>query len=321
MSAAHPIDRTTAEQEVPMSRPHSHAPLAPAGRWRLAAPRLCRGAVAAGVFALALGWLAAPRPAAACGNVTYPSLDRYVADIKKASKALEAGWPTRAAAQVLRTFPSVRRSSAAQLARFYTRFDHPHSLAPLLDRRSPEAGRKERARRGRVKRQLARRARVIMALATLRTDGSPGKRRPWRGSRKARDANLRWAVDVLTASRPAPSSAATPHAKVPAAPKAAKPARSPLERAWRAEALARTHAGQAEALRELQDLDRRKLLGEPMGYAALAALHRARADRVAARGALARCRAFAARKSQCRVYLGKAPVSQRPVTTALRGRP
>lgn len=122
---------------------------------------------------------------------------------------------------------------------------------------------------------LALRAERIYALALVRADGHLDSALGW-----ARWGNLEWAIETLAALD-------------------AKRPNDPRSQADLAEARTRLSRTRAEAVRVLEDLDQRDLLGSPFAYLALARARRTAGDDGGVQAALRRCSMMSSDKRRC----------------------
>lgn len=130
---------------------------------------------------------------------------------------------------------------------------------------------------------LETRALRVFALALVRSDGAADEKRAGIPTTNewTKSANLDWAVQALREidqKRP----------------------NDPALRADLGEALAKTAAGEGEALTILAGLDKKDLMGSPFAYAALARLRDKTGDKDGAEAALKRCEEMSKTPGVCR---------------------
>jgi hypothetical protein len=136
---------------------------------------------------------------------------------------------------------------------------------------------------------LETRALRVFALAVVRSDGSisersiavPAAKPAADGTEWTPAANLAWAVEALREID-------------------GKRSNDPTVQADLGEALSKTAHGQAEALRILQGLAQRDLMGSPHAYAALAKLRSQLGDQSGAEAAIKRCEEMSRSPGLCR---------------------
>jgi hypothetical protein len=196
------------------------------------------------VSALALGVtvLADAGDAGACLNSVeeerrYNAQFEPPARIAKADRALEHGRHAAASAEVLSVYPRIR----------------------ALDARTASP--------------IERRALRVLALATVRAQGTSADRWP-------RAGNLEWAAVTLGEIEEARQ-------------------HEPAARADHAEALAALPREHGRALAILEELDRRDLMGSLNAYLALARLRLERGDEGGAHAAVRRCHAMSTAHDKC----------------------
>lgn len=132
----------------------------------------------------------------------------------------------------------------------------------------------------------------VFALALVRSDGAADEKRAHVGTSGEWTAksNLAWAVQALREidqSRP----------------------NDPAVQADLGEALSKTGSGQTEALKVLQGLAQRDLMGSPHAYAALARLRSERGDDAGAQAAVKRCEEMSKTPGVCRPASPSKPVA------------
>lgn len=147
---------------------------------------------------------------------------------------------------------------------------------------------------------LETRALRVFALAVVRSEGSVDEKKARVASANGVDwtpaANLEWAVQSLREvdqKRP----------------------NDPTVQADLGEALSKTTAGQAEALKILQGLAQKDLMGSPHAYAALAKLRTQSGDSAGAEAALKRCEEMSKTPGVCKPAAPSAP-SAKPSAAA-----
>jgi hypothetical protein len=139
---------------------------------------------------------------------------------------------------------------------------------------------------------LETRALRVFALALVRSDGSADEKKahvPTTGDWTPK-ANLEWAVQSLREidhSRP----------------------NDPAVQADLGEALSKTAVGQAEALKILQGLAQKDLMGSPHAYAALAKLRTDKGDNAGAEAAIKRCEEMSKTPGICKPRAADKPVA------------
>jgi len=138
---------------------------------------------------------------------------------------------------------------------------------------------------------LETRALRVFSLAVVRSDGTVDEKKARVASANGNDwtpkANLEWAVQALReidAKRP----------------------NDPTVQADLGEALSKTAAGQAEALKLLQGLAQKDLMGSPHAYAALAKLRTQNGDSAGAEAAIKRCEEMSKTPGVCKSPAPKA---------------
>jgi Flp pilus assembly protein TadD len=138
---------------------------------------------------------------------------------------------------------------------------------------------------------LETRALRVFALAVVRSDGTVDEKKAHVASANGNDwtpkANLDWAVQSLReidAKRP----------------------NDPSVQADLGEALSKTATGQAEALKLLQGLAQKDLMGSPHAYAALAKLRTQNGDSAGAEAAIKRCVEMSKTPGVCKAPAPKA---------------
>ena len=138
---------------------------------------------------------------------------------------------------------------------------------------------------------LETRALRVFSLAVVRSDGTVDEKKAKVASANGNDwtpkANLEWAVQSLRevdAKRP----------------------NDPTVQADLGEALSKTAAGQAEALKLLQGLAQKDLMGSPHAYAALAKLRTQNGDSAGAEAAIKRCEEMSKTPGVCKAPAPKA---------------
>jgi predicted Zn-dependent protease len=132
---------------------------------------------------------------------------------------------------------------------------------------------------------LETRALRVFALAVVRSDGQVDEKKAHVASANGNDwtpkSNLDWAVQSLReidAKRP----------------------NDPTVQADLGEALSKTESGQAEALKILQGLAQKDLMGSPHAYAALARLRTSSGDLAGAEAAIKRCEEMSKSPGVCK---------------------
>lgn len=172
-------------------------------------------------------------------------------DLTNAVKALDEGRLDEAAKRVATAFPKLRATRAT-------------TSGPL------------------------HKAQRVMALAILRSDGSPPKAREFSATTDAeRTANIAWADDVLRAH--------------------ASQLRDPASTAALAEVQMRDVAGRGLAKEALEDLASRDVMPNAAAWAALAKLRASASDSAGAQAATARCEAQKPQKAKGKTILDCAP--------------
>lgn len=147
---------------------------------------------------------------------------------------------------------------------------------------------------------LQTRALRVFALAIVRSDGTVNETkarvRSPNGVEWTPEANLQWAVQSLREidqKRP----------------------NDPTVQADLGEALSKTSGGQVEALKILQGLAQRDLMGSPQAYAALAKLRTQKGDSAGAEAAIKRCEEMSKSPGVCKPAPATAP-NAKPVAAA-----
>lgn len=138
---------------------------------------------------------------------------------------------------------------------------------------------------------LETRALRVFSLAVVRSDGAVNEKKVFMASPRSLDwtpgANLAWAVQALREideKRP----------------------NDPTVQADLGEALTKTDGGKAEALKILQGLAQRDLMGSPHAYAALAKLRTQKGDLAGAEAAVKRCEEMSKIPGVCKIARAKA---------------
>ena len=138
---------------------------------------------------------------------------------------------------------------------------------------------------------LETRALRVFSLAVIRSDGTVDEKKAHVASANGNEwtprSNLEWAVQSLReidAKRP----------------------NDPTVQADLGEALSKTTAGQAEALKLLQSLAQKDLMGSPHAYAALAKLRTQNGDSAGAEAAIKRCEEMSKLPGVCKAPAPKA---------------
>ena len=205
------------------------------------------------VLPVAAAVTGAPGTASACGTAVYREIDTSAQLVAQAEQALSEGQFNKAAAKAVQAYPALKIVKPGQV--------------PLADR-----------------------ALRIMALASVRTDGSVNV-----GGFKGRTAgdratNLEWSIDALRGLN-------------------AKRANNPSYQTDLGEALAKVPAYRAEAVKLLGELAAKDLLTSAEGYAALARLRAENGDNTARDEAVKRCEAMSKTPRLCAVPAGAVAVT------------
>lgn len=147
------------------------------------------------------------------------------------------------------------------------------------------------------KNPLETRALRVFALAVVRSDGAASEKKAHvataNGLEWTPEANLEWAVQSLREideKRP----------------------NDPTVQADLGEALSKTRGGQAEALKLLQGLAQRDLMGSPHAYAALAKLRTDNGDAAGAEAAIKRCEEMSKTPGVCKPVTPGNPSAKTP---------
>jgi hypothetical protein len=191
---------------------------------------------------------AAPRGASACGTAVYREIDDSAQLVAQAEQALSEGKYHRAAAKAVQAYPALKIVKPGQL--------------PLADR-----------------------ALRILALASVRTEGSlnvGGFKGKTAGDRAT---NLEWSVATLRGLN-------------------AKRPNNPSYQTDLGEAMAKVPSLHGEALKLLGELAEKDLLTSGEGYAALARLRAEGGDNQARDEAVKRCEAMSKTPRLCAVPAG-----------------